>query len=685
MNMQREFFTKGLCANGMVLQRNAINCIFGCTRANSEVILYFKQKEYSVLSDVEGNWKIEFNPGLAGGPFELSIKSIKQTLTFSNIYVGEVWLNSGQSNSQLNMDRMRFSYSDEYENLEDKNIRVITIPISYSFDGPVDFIENPLWVDVKKENLSEISGTSFFFAKKLWEDLNVPIGIINASQGGSPICSWMSYDSLDNLNYKDLTDRVKQWKNKSILEKKISSEKAKENLWNREIFENDPGLYNGWNNIPYSELSSSWKECEIPNDFYDLNKAGVCWFKKQVYISKEQLEHFNSKETYLWLGTIVDSDIAYVNGVQVGITYYSYPPRRYIVPKGILKEGENTISIRVQKNGIGPLRFFKEKPYYLFTEDEKIIPVVSKNVEYELAKKYTEMEEKSTGVRIKLDGIWKKCISYECECAPESFFVEWEPTALYNAMLAPAFNHAIAGALWYQGESDAMRADEYKSLLSEMIDLWRSNFIYAPEKMPFIVVQLPNWSDGYKNEAQDKKEDWAEFRMVQSNTVNDCENCALVVTIDAGEWNDLHPEKKRTVGTRAAKEALRMVYGKNYNSSPKKNYCEDKYTHIKIKFDCGNSSLVAFEANKDFIDFETKTEDVYGFSFLFEEKGCKKIVPAKAKLTGLNEVEIEIPKINGSLLEFRYLWANNPWIVNLYSEEMIPAEPFRIILNSLCR
>ena len=90
MNMQREFFTKGLCANGMVLQRNAINCIFGCTRANSEVILYFRQKEYSVLSDVEGNWKIEFNPGLAGGPFELSIKSIKQTLTFSNIYVGEV-------------------------------------------------------------------------------------------------------------------------------------------------------------------------------------------------------------------------------------------------------------------------------------------------------------------------------------------------------------------------------------------------------------------------------------------------------------------------------------------------------------------------------------------------------------------------------------------------------------------
>lgn len=685
MSEMNDFYTKGLCANGMVLQRNTINCIFGCTKSNSEVTLYFKKNVYTVLSDDVGNWKVEFNPGAAGGPFELTLKSINQSLVFKNIFVGEVWLNSGQSNAQLYMERMRYSYPDEYESLENVNISVITMPISYSFEGPLDYVEKPVWIKVDKENLGEISGLSYFFAKKLWEDLKIPIGIINASQGGSPIASWMSYDSLVNLNKKPLIDRVKMWRNSVNLEKKLTSSKDKIDSWTQEIYKKDLGLIEGWQNISYSELSSQWQKCEIPDDIYDLKKAGVVWFKKQIFLTKEQLFQFESKGANLWLGTILDADIAYVNGVQVGITYYTYPPRRYVVPKGVLKEGENTISIRVQKNGKGPLRFYKEKPYYLFTMDEKIMPVVSRNVEFKLADDYSEFEKTSSGVKIDLCGVWKKRVSLEMEPAPENFFIEWEPTALYNSMLAPTFNHSIAGALWYQGESDAMRYDEYQQMLMEMVLSWRNDFHYAPKEMPFIVVQLPNWADGYKGEGQDVAFDWAELRNAQAKAVDELDNAALVVTIDAGEWNDLHPEKKRTVGSRAAKEALRLAYNMNYNPAPKTNYCEDKDSYIKIKFDCGNTELVAYEIKNQAIDYSKKTKTVYGFSFLFEKDGESYIVPAVANLVSEREIEVEIPKNSGLLLELRYLWANNPELVNLYSKESIPAQPFNISLGPLYR
>ena len=226
--MEKKFCTKGIYNSGMVLQRNKTGSIYGTTEANTKVCLDFRGLNHSCVSDEDGNWKIEFNPGEAGGPFELNLESNNQKISFSDVYVGEVWVSSGQSNAQLPMERLYYKYRDEFLLPENPNIRIITVPISYSFDGEKDYVENPTWLSASPDNLKKLSGTAYFFAKKLQEDLKVPVGIINASQGGSPITAWMSYDSLKDMNKKDLLENVNHWNKPGEIENK-KKEVIKEN------------------------------------------------------------------------------------------------------------------------------------------------------------------------------------------------------------------------------------------------------------------------------------------------------------------------------------------------------------------------------------------------------------------------------------------------------------------------
>ena len=188
----------GIYADGMVLQRNTTNCIFG-EGAQGEVSLSFRDTTAKTTAQADGHWKIEYNPGEAGGPFELKLACGKDTITFKDVWVGEVWVNCGQSNAQLPMDRLRYSYPHDMRLQKNDNIRMITIPITYSFDGPKDSVQNPTWICASPETIEQMSGTGYFFAKYLTAELGLPVGIINASQGGSPITSWMSEESLKAL------------------------------------------------------------------------------------------------------------------------------------------------------------------------------------------------------------------------------------------------------------------------------------------------------------------------------------------------------------------------------------------------------------------------------------------------------------------------------------------------------
>ena len=190
-------------------------------------------------------------------------------------------------------------------------------------------------------------------------------------------------------------------------------------------------------------------------------------------------------------------------------------------------------------------------------------------------------------------------------------------------------------------------------------------------------MQLPNWAEGFDREISDNFIDWAELRYAQLKAVEETENTTLVSMIDAGEWNDLHPEKKKTGGTRAAQEALRLAYGKAYAAAPKVEYCESKDAVFTLRFNCHGSALKAFAVENESADFVRACDTVYGFEFITKDD---KKLKAEGKLVSSTSVEIRSPVEAASLKELRFLWKNNPWIVNLYSEEQIPALPFKILL-----
>lgn len=671
-----KFVVKGIYGSGMVLQRETVNCIFGNGKIGTKVELEFRGNSYCSDVDTKGNWKIEFDSMSAGGPFELVLKNEDEKIVYDDVFVGEVWVNSGQSNAKLPMIRMKHSYPQEFAAKKNDFVRMITIPISWSFEGEQDSVENPKWICASPDTIGEMSGTGYFFAKRLSEELKVPVGIVNASQGGSPISAWMSKKSLQELEKNEYLTRLAIYENPENIVKKQKSVAEAQQKWDELINSSDKGQKEGWEALDFSNLDSSWTDCSIPGYIEDFNSAGFVWIKKEVNLSKEQANHFNEKNGWIWFGTIIDADKIWINGKEVGITYYCYPPRRYEVPSGILKEGSNTITVRLQKNSkIGKIRLYEEKPYYLFTQDVKIHPVAVRNVEIPAE----IISTGKNGVCIDLTGNWKMKVGTKVEDGPEGMFFEWCPTALYNSMLSPCFNYAVAGALWYQGESDAGRYGEYSSMLNKMIQLWREKFVYAKKNMPFVIMQLPNWSDGNDEESAVVFNDWALQREAQFNAVKNTDNTAIAITIDAGEWNDLHPEKKLTGGTRAANQALRIAYGKSYKPSPEYKCYSKEDDKILVEFDVFGSSLKAGKVNGKACDINTLDKNVYGFSVLYKDTE-EKCIEVKAELISDSKVCVQLPKVDGKILELRYLWAANPAPVNLYSMDNLPAAPFRIIL-----
>ena len=712
--------TKGVYADGMVVQHNKISLVQGLAQKNSTVTLEYRTQKLSAKTDENGEWSIEFNGEDAGGPFAFKLSCGEDSLEY-NIYSGEVWISSGQSNAQLPMERMKFSYPDEFALPENPLIRMVTVPITWNYDGETDdfYASNQVsndgasievsevsdvqsknkntdsaskeqishvkktvlpvkWVCASPENLGGMSGTAYFFAKRLASELKMPVGIINASQGGSPIASWLSKESLEELSCgKDFLSELKKYDTPAAITKKQTEMKENQLAWDSELYAADEGIKNSWEKLDFESCKSEdgWGECTVPGFLDGFDGAGIVWIKKEITLTAVQLEHFNANKTWLWLGTIVDADKVFVNGTQVGVTYYCYPPRRYPVPAGILHEGKNTITVRLQKNSsFGKIRFYEEKPYFLFTDNVKIAPCVSRNVE-----NFSEMLP-SDGEKIALSGKWKMKAGCTVRNCPAGMFFEWIPTALYNGMLSPCFCQAVAGTLWYQGESDAGRAGVYKELLLKLMQIWRQKFSYAEKNMPFVVIQLPNWSDGNAETSVCENGGWAYIRNSQAAAVKEDKNAALVVAIDAGEWNDLHPEKKRTTGTRAGEQALRLAYKKDFAPAAEFKSAEllKAESVVKVHFNCGTSTLKAFalKSDKKSSDFTKESDAVYGFAVYGELSGKTFVKSCDAKLTGSNEVTVTIPAGCESAKELRYLWADSPAPVNLYNAQGVPAVPF---------
>lgn len=614
-----------LISDNMILQRDTKVNIWGWASPNEQIEVSFKGKTFKATTSEEGKWSIELPSQKAGGPYEMTLKATN-TIVLKNILFGDVWLCSGQSNMELPMDRLKDKYKNEIAKSENTNIRQFLVPDEYYFEKERNDFSSGEWVSANPKSVLQFTGVGYFFALEIYEKYKIPIGLINSALGGSPAESWINAEGIKKFpEYEQEYLKFKDGK----LEKEIDANDRKvSNEWYQTVNKRDLGVKEKWSAEKISD--SDWKTMKIPGYWADNelgNTNGAVWFRKEFTLE-------NTKETSakLILGRIVDADSVFVNGNFVGTTSYQYPPRIYAFNPNILKEGKNEIAVRVINNS-GRGGFVLDKPYELVLENKTI----------------------------DLKGDWKYKLGVKMEALPGQTFVRWKPVGLYNAMIAPLKNYPIKGVLWYQGESNTKKPSEYFSLMETLISNWREQ--WKDNKLPFIVVQLTNYMDP---KPEPVESNWAALRQQQSNVLQ-LPNTGLAVTIDLGEWNDIHPLNKLDVGKRLALQARKLVYGekKLIASGPVFHSMEKKENELILSFDSVGKGLISKGGNS-----------LNGFAIAGADG---KFVWAKATIEG-DKIKVWNNDI-ANPVKVRYAWADNPDTANLYNKENLPASPFEAELK----
>lgn len=611
----------------MVLQRDATLKVWGWATAGEKITIRFKNKNYKTVTDATGKWQAELPPMPPGGPFTMDIVG-RSRLKLNDILIGDVWFCSGQSNMVHQLNIHDVTYAKEIEEANNPQIRQFVIPTTANLQSPQPDVPTGQWKSAVGQDVRPFSAVAYFFAKKLYATYKVPIGIINASVGGTPIEAWVSEEGL--ADFADLKTIISTNKDTTYINN------VNRKLPNRPVQPADAGLAGTPNWYDVSYTPKGWRTINIPGywedqGLKDLN--GVVWYRREIEIPASM----TGKPATVFLGRIVDADELYINGKQVGKTTYQYPQRRYKVPADVVKAGKNVFVIRVT-NTAGKGGFVPDKPYCLFAGADTVD--LKGTWQYKVGTAYRPIVSEGMAGSNPAGGI----------------NAQNQPTALYNAMVAPEINYAIKGFCWYQGESNAGEPQEYQTLLPALINDWRR--LWKQGSLPFLYVQLPGFME---YNYQPSESNWAVLREAQLNALK-VPNTAMVVAIDLGEWNDIHPDNKKDVGERLALAALKTAYHENLVSSG------PIYQSASID---GNKIVVHF-ANVGGGLITNDGDELSEFAIAGSDK---KFVWAKAKVEGDTVVvwseEVPMP------LYVRYAWADNPVNPNLYNKEKLPASPFR--------
>jgi len=619
-----------LISDGMVLQRNIEVKIWGWADPNEKITLNFLSKTYNAETGKDGKWEIILSPLKAGGPYNMEISGTNH-ITLKNILIGDVWVCSGQSNMEYPMERVKEIYADEIANANNPNIRQFFVPQKYDFKNPQSNLQAGNWVSVNPETILHFTAVGYFFAKELYEKYKVPVGLINASLGGSPAQAWMSEDALKE--FPEYLQTAEKFKDDNYIKEVQAKDKAVNDEWYGRLNQLDKGLAGQkWFDVNY--VPDEWLTMNVPGYWADYelgNVNGVVWFRKEFDAPVSMV----GKSVKLELGRIVDADIVYVNGKQAGETTYQYPRRNYILPADMLKAGKNIIVIRVINNS-GRGGFVLDKPYQIT----------------------------AAGQTIDLKGKWQYKLGAVMEPLPGQTFVQWQPTGLYNGMIAPLLNYKIKGVIWYQGESNTGKPQEYKKLFSTLIIDWRQKWNQSAKEcpaagdFPFLYVQLANFMQAQE---QPGESNWAIFREAQLKTLA-VANTGMAVITDIGEWNDIHPLNKKDVGKRLALAAENIAYNEKDVI-----YSGPIYKSMKIE---GNKIILTFTNIGS--GLVAKGGDLKHFAIAGTDK---KFVWAKVKIE--NDKVVVWNENIANPVAVRYAWADNPQGANLYNKEDLPASSFR--------
>jgi sialate O-acetylesterase len=617
-----------LISDGMVLQRKETVRIWGWAAPMEQLTVEFLGIGYETTVKEDGCWEVSLQELDAGGPYEMSIRCDGTERLIKDILVGDVWVLGGQSNMELNVSRTFDRYEEEV--LRDSDyplIRRFNVPQIYHFHNPVDELSAGSWIPLVPETASQFSAVGYYFAKEIFNRYHIPIGLLHTAVGGTPAESWISEKSL--MHFEGLQEILSQCKDDAYVQGTIKQDELKTISWNEELNQKDEGLKEGetpW----YSPklVDSSWNSLELPCNFEDTKLAtfrGSVWFRREIIIPEE----LAGQEARLALGTIIDADETYVNAVAVGATGYRYPPRRYMIPAGVLKAGSNLIAVRVivnQNTGA----FITDMPYYLKVKDTSI----------------------------PLSGTWNYRIGTTMPPLEPNVFFSYKPVGLYNGMIYPLRKYCIKGALWYQGESNTEKPVGYKDLFETVIRDWRNT--WSVGDFPFYYVQLANFCPWRR---EPDLSNWALLRDEQRKAM-ETPNTGMVVTIDIGEYNDLHPKDKKTVGQRLARWVRKDVFGESIEAcGPLLDYVRREEGSLLLYF----SHLVE--------DLRIKGETLKGLTISSSDGVFHEARAVIEKDTVRVFVEDTTEQV-----VVRYAWSDSPDEANLYNSDGLPAVPFSVRL-----
>ncbi|HEY3333462.1 MAG TPA: sialate O-acetylesterase [Capsulimonadaceae bacterium] len=633
-------FLSPVFGDNMVLQRDTKDRIWGWTTPGEAVVVTLAGKAYTTKADNSGKWMATTDPLPAGGPYTVEIHG-SQTKTLTNVMMGDVWICSGQSNMEQGIG-IAANPTVEIAAADYPNIRLYRVPHVIAGKPQVTLApqQDKNWcawqpcspTTIATPGWGGFSAAAYFFGRRLYKELNVPIGLITDPWGGMPAESFVSGDKLRNLpDFKGVVEALDSGVDPAVARKEYAIKLAE---WSSR---NEPGTAakvawssptlddSSWKTI---KVGTSWENAGIPEL---ANFDGILWYR----VAFDAPAAWAGRDLTLSLGPIDDNDTTFVNGAQVGSTEGWDKPRVYTVPGTSVKAGRNTIAVLVLDSGGGGGLYGKPADIFVALKGD-------------------------TTSKIALDtAAWKYKVGSTISAVPTPPAIA-DPTkpntatVLYNGMVAPLVPMAIKGAIWYQGESNGGRGYQYRALMPALIEDWRDKF--KSGEFPFFLVQLANWK---KSSTSLLDTSWAEVREAQLMTTQRLPKVGMAVAIDIGDPEDIHPKDKQSVGERLALNALAIAYGK------KIEYSGPIYKSMKVD---GSSIRVSFTHADSLV---AKGGKLTGFAICGPDRV---FVPAEATIDG-NTVVVHADSIAVPVAA-RYAFEIYPE-ANLYNQANLPASPFR--------
>ena len=610
-----------LFSNGMVVQRQQPVAVWGWADAGESVTVKLgRGKAVTATADAQGAWHVTLPAMKAAGPLTMMVTATGgDVVSIEDVWIGDVWLCSGQSNIDTNLERVYPQYPDEIENDSTTRVRLLRVENVAALDGPRQDIVTTGWQTLSKAHAWRFTALGYFLGKRMERETGVVQGIVQSSWGGTPIESWLPADSVRRYDERKADEAV-LWADADLQRRANEANSRASERWNALLSERDPGLSGNWTSADYDD--SQWQRANqyalpvMPRHGF----CGTYWLRQHINVDAAHA----GQAAQLLVGTLVDADYTFINGQEVGRTYYQYPPRRYRVPAGVLREGDNVLTVRFVNRGMVP-QFVQEKPYGLRWPDGTWQPLSEEWLVH--------------------DGVQMP----QQPSIPTGF--QNMAAAAYNGMLKPITPYTFAGVVWYQGESNTDHPAAYEQLLKCLLTSWRQNF--NTPTLPFVIVQLANFM---APSAAPQESNWARLREGQHRVAMADKYAESIVNIDLGEANDIHPLRKREVAERVAVAFDKLVFGKRVMLSPQ-----------PLRASATNGIIT--------VDFDQPLVDgpVHGF----EVKAANgRFVNVEATANG-SQVTI---KAQGS--HVRYAWKDNPIEADCRSNRTtLPSTPFEIVVE----